>query len=84
MRARRVHSRLAFLSAPRPGRQEPRSPDWNPNWKASTELREAIEFHFNEDQSFDAAADVRDSEENLARRRDERAAARARKPWWMR
>lgn len=54
------------------------------HWKASSEWREAIEFHFNEDPAFDAAADVRESEEHLARHRQERAARLARKPWWAR
>jgi hypothetical protein len=54
------------------------------HWRASPEWREAIEFHFSEDPAFDAEADVRESEEYLARHRQERAAQIAHKPWWAR
>jgi hypothetical protein len=55
-----------------------------PSKKAPSEWHEANVFHFNEDPAFDAAADVRESEEHLARHRQERAARLARKPWWAR
>jgi hypothetical protein len=54
------------------------------HWQASPEWREAIEFHFEAGQSVDAATDVRESEDHLARHHAERAARRANAPWWQR
>lgn len=53
-------------------------------WRASPAWREALAFHFRDDPSFDAAADVRESEAHLARHRARRTAEHASDPWWQR
>lgn len=54
------------------------------HWKASPEWLEAVEFHFSDDPALDAADDVRESDEYVARHREERAARLGREPWWAR
>ena len=54
------------------------------HWRAEPAWRTALAFHFDDDPSLDAEADVRESEEQLARHRQQRAARAAEAPWWRR